>query len=93
MTDEQYKLLQRLAGCTFLPGSWEKRFVRNLSAEPKDYELSAKQLAALERLHYRYRRQLGEPDMLKPLAFRKEDELKAAQKLARWNAGQAYEPK
>ena len=89
MTDEHYQLLQRLVDCTFLPGSWEKRFVRDLSAETKDYELTAKQLAQVERLHYRYRRQLGEPDMLKPLALAKEDECKAAQKLERWNAGQA----
>lgn len=58
MTEEQYSLLQRLKQCTFLPGSYDKRFVRNLSAAPKDVNLTKGQADYLSKLEHKYRRQL-----------------------------------
>lgn len=65
MMDKQtYRKLELLARCTFIPGSWNKRFVYALSALPQDAELSDKQAANVDRLYWRYRRQI--------VAFRKE---------------------
>jgi hypothetical protein len=52
---------RRLARCSFLPGSWDKRFARDLAARAEDPEatITEKQAAALARLTQRYRRQLG----------------------------------
>jgi hypothetical protein len=86
MTPEQQRLVKALNGCTMLPGSAEKRFVRSL--EGHEAELSEKQAAWLERLRYRYRRQLGriDPPLVADLPMRKpkvptENEL---QKLVAW---------
>lgn len=59
MTPRHYEALQALKQCTFLPGSFDKRFVRDLSALPADAELTERQAANVERLAYRYRRQIG----------------------------------
>lgn len=58
---EQYQrdMINELRACTFLPGSYQKRFVRDMSTKPDDYELSEKQAAFLEKLHYMYREQIG----------------------------------
>lgn len=64
MNDQQRRWLDQLSGCTFLPGSWDKRFVRDLAGT--DRELTAKQAAAIERLAYKYRRQRRDPNMPKP---------------------------
>lgn len=53
MTARHYEALQALKQCTFLPGSWDKRFVRNLSALPQDAALTERQAANVERLAYR----------------------------------------
>ena len=91
MTPEQFSLIQRLSKCTFLPGSFEKRFVRNLAEYTVKDEISAKQQRYLEKLHYRYRRQLHEPDFPMPewmvrerAREREEADIK---RLAQWNAG------
>lgn len=51
-----------LHGCTFLPGSWDKRFVRSLysqlESEPNK-SLTLKQQKHLRQLHHRYRNQLS----------------------------------
>lgn len=63
MTDEQRRLILRLSRCTFLPGSYEKRFVRSMVAlaHSKDNpDLTEKQAAFLARVSQRYRRQLAE---------------------------------
>ena len=57
MTADQRDKLDRLGRCVMLPGSWDKRFVRDLKAKPDDYELSEKQADALASLWHRYRRQ------------------------------------
>ncbi len=59
MDKYQREMINELSACTFLPGSYQKRFVRDLSTKPDDYELSEKQTAFLEKLHYMYRKQIG----------------------------------
>ena len=52
-------LIQRLRQCTFLPGSWEKRFVRSLADKQPPYQLTPKQREWLGKLAHRYRKQLA----------------------------------
>lgn len=59
MTDEQRTMLADLRPCTFFPGSFDKRFVANLSGYPDDKELTEKQAETLTRLHHRYREQIA----------------------------------
>ena len=49
-----------LARCTFLPGGWDKRFVRNIPADLNS--MTEKQRWWLVSLTHRYRRQI--PDKL-----------------------------
>jgi len=58
MEKRHYDLLWVLRGCTFLPGSWDKRFVRHLSALPVEAELTEKQVACLEKMAHRYLEQM-----------------------------------
>jgi hypothetical protein len=58
MTDEQYAAIQLLTRCTFLPGSYEKRFVGDMSLKLKTDELTERQSAFLARVAYRYRGQI-----------------------------------
>ena len=59
MTDNEWYMISLLfKQCTFIPGSFDKRFVRDIHANP-NATLSDKQHACLERLFYRYRRQTG----------------------------------
>jgi hypothetical protein len=51
-----------LGHCSFLPGSWDKRFARDLAAaagSDPEPEFSEAQRAHLLRLAHKYRRQLG----------------------------------
>lgn len=59
MTPIQIKALSLLSGCTFLPGSFDKRFVRDLSSLPdkEAKELTDKQKRYLWKLVYKYRKQ------------------------------------
>jgi hypothetical protein len=66
MTDQQQRWIEELSHCSFYPGSWDKRFVRDLATFPPEQELSEKQAAALARVAWRYRKQRGEPGMAKP---------------------------
>jgi hypothetical protein len=59
VTDEQQAQLYALNGCTFGVGSFDKRFVRDLAAAPKDTELTERQDWYLRRTYYRYRKQIG----------------------------------
>lgn len=59
MTPEQRSKLDDLAGCTMLPGSWDKRFVRDMRGRPDDFEPTEKQATMIDKLHHRYRRQIG----------------------------------
>lgn len=58
MKEETHQLIQRLAKCTYLPGSKEKRFVRQMAALPLDAVLTENQLMYLGIVKYRYRKQL-----------------------------------
>lgn len=58
MTSRQKAIIRDLNRCTFLPGSYEKRFVRDMATKPDDYELSEKQAAFLDKVHHRYREQI-----------------------------------
>lgn len=49
---------ERLAGLRLYPGSWDKRFVRDLPTFPRP--VTAKQEAQVLRMVHRYRRQLGQ---------------------------------
>lgn len=64
MTEEQKGKITALRKCTFVAGSYDKRFVRDMTSvlDSKDadtYELSEKQSAFLDKIFYRYRRQHG----------------------------------
>jgi len=59
MTDDQRAKVKQLIRCTFLPGSYPKRFVQVLHARlDDDTQLSDKQAAYLDKLHHMYRRQI-----------------------------------
>lgn len=62
MTDLEKSAISLLSGCTFLPGSYPKLFVRDLVAIKQnnpEFELSDKQKNYLWKLTYQYRRQHG----------------------------------
>jgi hypothetical protein len=55
-------LIRQLSRCKFLPGSWDKRFVRDLAARlhpGETLELTDNQRAQLDRLAHSYRKQLA----------------------------------
>jgi hypothetical protein len=66
MTDYERGLIRKLWTCSFLPGSFDKRFVRSLYSQiaqsAEQPELTNKQHAYLAKLEHKYRRQLlGRP--------------------------------
>jgi hypothetical protein len=61
-TDEERRLMKHLIGCTFAVGSFDKRFVRDVSARIEATgEITDKQGVLIYTLHYRYRRQHRKP--------------------------------
>jgi hypothetical protein len=58
MTQGQYKLIQLLAECPMLSGSWDRKFILNLSKKPIEYNLSDRQKDNIKRLAYKYRHHL-----------------------------------
>ena len=60
ITQTEKDMLLSLSKCTFLPGSWEKRFVRNLhfTARSKKPTISPKQREWLVEIAHRYRNQI-----------------------------------
>lgn len=58
MEQHHLRLIIALGACTFLPGSWDKRFIKSLGALTTDGSLSPKQIEQLERMAYNYRKQL-----------------------------------
>ena len=64
MTETERRAFLALNGCTFLPGSYDKRFARSFSNPPADYELSEKQRAFLWKLVWKYHRQISSDDLL-----------------------------
>lgn len=59
MTTEQNLKIQALCHCTFLPGSFQKRFVRDMGNKTPDSELTEKQSAYLDKLYWMYREQIN----------------------------------
>ena len=59
LTTIEVKMLRALAGCTFTPGSFDKRFVRDIQGQTA---LTEKQRDLLHKTFYRYRRQMGLTD-------------------------------
>lgn len=57
MTDERC-LIENLSRCRFVPGSFNKRFVRDLASGPEDAVLTVKQRQTLWKIGWRWRRQL-----------------------------------
>lgn len=51
--------LRGLSVCVMRPGSYEKRFVRDLVSKPAECELSPKQKRLLDNLYWRYRGQIN----------------------------------
>jgi hypothetical protein len=64
-----YQALQCLRLCTFGVGSWDKRFVRDVSTLGEYDLLTPRQEESVERLAYRYRKQLAAHGYRVPQAF------------------------
>lgn len=58
MTDLEKKVLNRLANATFLPGSFDKRFIRNMAATWTERDLTVKGRDYLLKMLHRYKRQI-----------------------------------
>ena len=56
VSETEHAKLLALYKCTFLPGSWDKRFVHGLVNAA---EITDKQAEWIDKLTYKYRRQLG----------------------------------
>lgn len=69
MHSDHYQALKALSRCTFYPGSWDKRFVRDMAALGPYDLLTPKQEQNIERLTYCYRKQLGRLGYGAPVAF------------------------
>lgn len=54
--DAEKALLKALGTCTFLPGSYDKRFVRDMTGGTL---ISERQLLYLYKVAHKYRRQMG----------------------------------
>jgi len=65
MTDREKYAATRLVSCTFLPGSYNKRFAMDIYWMAKSgIEATEKQIANLWRLVYRYRRQIKDTELV-----------------------------
>ena len=58
MTPEEIAIIEALYGCTFLPGSSQKRFVRQMFARDTAKPLTERQKAYLWAIAWSWRRQL-----------------------------------
>lgn len=56
MSEQQQRKLELLSQCTFIPGSWPKKFVRSMRGY--EGELTVKQAYWIDRLYYMYRHQI-----------------------------------
>ena len=58
-TDEDKANIAKLVRCTFLPGSFDKRFARDIDSQlANSCEITEKQRAYLVKLVHKYRRQI-----------------------------------
>jgi hypothetical protein len=58
MRTEEIRIIEALAGCSFVPGSSPKRFVRQLSSRDRAKALTDRQRAYLWAIAWSWRRQL-----------------------------------
>jgi len=58
MTPGEVRIVEALAGCSFVPGSSPKRFVRQLAGRDRAKSLSDRQRAYLWAIAWSWRRQL-----------------------------------
>lgn len=100
MDEIDYRTIRALARCSFAPGSWTKRFVRNLAGYPRERALSEKQRAALARVAWHYRKQLARhgiavktrpPDVFGVDKQAQQHEADLEQ-LRKWNEGEPLRP-
>ncbi len=90
-TTELQSMINDLKKCTFAVGSFDKRFVRDISARlSSGMELTPKQAALIQTMHYRYRRQHGKltpnyDPKADPKAHRSDKLREEARKLQEWN--------
>lgn len=61
MSEKQWTMTMALCRCSMLPGSFQKRFCRDLANnyQSHDRSLSEKQALYLEKLYYSYRKQIS----------------------------------
>lgn len=71
--DETRRLkVKYLERCSFWPGSYEKRFVRDMASRPEDEELSIRQAHFIDVLYWKYRKQIAamsgtdKPEVFRP---------------------------
>jgi hypothetical protein len=69
MHSDYYETLQALAKCRYQVGSYDKRFVHDLASLGPYDMLTLKQQNNIERLAFRYRRQLGGLKYRVPITF------------------------
>jgi len=55
-TSEEIQLINKLRGCRFLPGSFDKKFIRDINTE----NISALQHWWIYKLGFKYRKQIGD---------------------------------
>ena len=87
MTPDEIHQIKALMGCSFYPGNFDKRFVKQLAALPQTDKLSADHKKWLAILFYKYRHQHGK-QTIKPQDYpfdkQKKRSTKDLQKLERW---------
>jgi hypothetical protein len=59
MQPRHYEAIHKLERCRFLPGSWDKRFVNGMVYLSEYAMLTAKQEEWIDKMLYRYRKQLA----------------------------------
>jgi len=57
-TELELKVLHDLSRCSFLPASYDKRFIRNVNSEANSIGVTEKQRPEIWRIALRYRKQL-----------------------------------
>jgi hypothetical protein len=59
MTPDEIRIAEALAGCSFCPGTSQKRFVRQMAARDRSRPLTERQRAYLWAIAWSWRRQLS----------------------------------
>lgn len=66
MTDDEKRAALALEKCTYLPGSFEKRFARDMAGIARGTaEITVKQRGWLWKQVHRYRRQIGDAELVR----------------------------